>query len=1256
MKKQSYFTGELGQRFSFRKYLGVGLCSVALGTMFLTANNHQVKADTVGDGDASSKVQANSNDSETESEKQASVVKETSPATPATQAKSASTDTGAQTDPKVAQAPVENKNAVAQPSGAQTQSAQAQAQSSQNTAQASQPTAGATNNGASHATNPLFMQAFTLNKRAASVSGQPNAVSAVAMTSGNGETSHTVLKDQKTQAHININYHYAKDSDPKQGDFAVDEANAGKEYKAGEKFDVDVTYDSDFDPTSGKTTISNIRFSPVNTPDDLNVKVVNDSNGSQRVQYRFDFYKGTTDSNGYPVDFYKYGAIVNSTTKAGFKDPESKTNADYLESTNVPTAYFSLSDGPTAVFEHANSAVLQPSTVNVDVLYYKRPYKVVAQYQDGDGAHAPKVGEQQNWGTLYFDSPIAKKLTPPDDRYELIQPDKSNANVSMTDQGAITNDNPNILNADSDSDGKGVITVNLPIELKHKTTTYDHNSTTYPPDFTEKDFDETITRNIITKGNPNGDTTVPQTTHVYRTGTYDLVTKKMTYNDDWTTGQLPDYTAQQVKGYTANPSYVSSVYVNHGDKPADVVITYTKDPVNSVSKGFQLVDADNHDTPVGNQQTVTDVPGTTHNISLPIPPNYKLKDGVTIPPNYTLKDGDSGVLTYEVVHVHKDVSDTDPGAKKDVTRTIVVTDPEGNVTKTPQTAHFTRSADKDMVTGTITYGEWSKDATLPAYDVKQLDNYDSKIDYNDGKGKQAGKKVAELVVNHDSKDSEVNVTYDPIKGSTTITYVDKDNNNTPVKTDTKTGNKGTETPFTPDPPKGYEVVPGTNVPGKVTIGGDSITIPVQKKDVGQDIHYVYTDPKDPDHKKQVVGTDTVTGKPDTKVPYKPADHVPSGYKLQDPKNAPTQVTITDNNTPIEIPVDKIDGGQLVNYTDPDGKVVKHDTIPGDRGTDVPFTPDVPDGWVIVDPNKVPKNIKIDPDNPLNIPIKHGEVQVDKPMNKGDIVPGTKGNKMDQDITDPDLNKQITRTIVMNMPDGNVKDEVQVVTAHRSAIVDQVTGKIIRYTPYTANKGGYDEYVVPEVKGYTPTQKTVPAEKVDPNTAKDEVVVINYKKNPDKNTNGGGNGGSITPSTPVQPVQPNQPSAPTQPTVPSQPTQTSETKQEEDKIIPQEAFRFKGDKAEKVGRGPVVSTGNYTGPAVSGGAGNVVGTPATITAPTVSAAPSQAMSSPAQAAAQPAQANALPQTGSVQNTAVIALGLALMTMSFGAVVMGKKKED
>ena len=60
MEKQSIFNGEIGQRFSLRKYRAIGLTSVALGSFWLglAKTNEDVHADTTNNGADSAKVAA----------------------------------------------------------------------------------------------------------------------------------------------------------------------------------------------------------------------------------------------------------------------------------------------------------------------------------------------------------------------------------------------------------------------------------------------------------------------------------------------------------------------------------------------------------------------------------------------------------------------------------------------------------------------------------------------------------------------------------------------------------------------------------------------------------------------------------------------------------------------------------------------------------------------------------------------------------------------------------------------------------------------------------------------------------------------------------------------------------------------------------------------------------------------------------------------------------------------------------------------
>ena len=63
MKKQSVFNGEIGQRFSLRKYRTIGLTSVALGSFWLglAKTNEHAHADTTDDGANSAKVATENN-------------------------------------------------------------------------------------------------------------------------------------------------------------------------------------------------------------------------------------------------------------------------------------------------------------------------------------------------------------------------------------------------------------------------------------------------------------------------------------------------------------------------------------------------------------------------------------------------------------------------------------------------------------------------------------------------------------------------------------------------------------------------------------------------------------------------------------------------------------------------------------------------------------------------------------------------------------------------------------------------------------------------------------------------------------------------------------------------------------------------------------------------------------------------------------------------------------------------------------------
>ena len=94
-----------------------------------------------------------------------------------------------------------------------------------------------------------------------------------------------------------------------------------------------------------------------------------------------------------------------------------------------------------------------------------------------------------------------------------------------------------------------------------------------------------------------------------------------------------------------------------------------------------------------------------------------------------------------------------------------------------QTVKFTRTADKDQVTGRITYNAWTPaQGKWDAYKAPVIDGYQATPTV-----------IPEQDVTADTKSTSVNIMYTALGGVITINFVDADNNNSVVDTLTYNG-------------------------------------------------------------------------------------------------------------------------------------------------------------------------------------------------------------------------------------------------------------------------------------------------------------------------------------------------------------------------------------------------------------------------------------------------------------------------------------
>ncbi len=422
---------------------------------------------------------------------------------------------------------------------------------------------------------------------------------------------------------------------------------------------------------------------------------------------------------------------------------------------------------------------------------------------------------------------------------------------------------------------------------------------------------------------------------------------------------------------------------------------------------------------------------------------------------------------------------------KTVTRTITYVYEDGtpvlNEDGTPKTvtqeAKFTREAKVNLVTGEVTYGDWT-----PAQDLAEVKSPVVK-------GYLADKaSVAVVNVTGNSEDIKEVVTYKPI-GSWIPNIPGQPTD--PIKypndpTDpTKPGQPTEVVPYVPgytpkdkdgnplkpvdpnDPTKGYEVPSLPTDPSQDT--------PINYVKDTQKAKTTFVDEKG----NPIPGVDAITEEGDSDIPLTKEADVKAKIKELENK-----------------------GYELVSNTYPEGG--KFDK---DKDTDQEFKVTLKERVVPVTPDQ-PKTpgTPVDPNNP-------------------------DGPKYPSGLEEKDLNKTVTRTItyvyedgtpVLN-EDGTPKTVTQEAKFTREAKVNLVTGEVT-YGDWTPAQD-LAEVKSPVVKGYLADKATVPTTKVTADSENTKEVVT-YKPI-----------GSWIPNIPGQPTTPiKYPNDPTDPTKPGQPTE------------------------------------------------------------------------------------------------------------------------
>ena len=533
------------------------------------------------------------------------------------------------------------------------------------------------------------------------------------------------------------------------------------------------------------------------------------------------------------------------------------------------------------------------------------------------------------------------------------------------------------------------------------------------------------------------------------------------------------------------------------------------------SQTINYVDTD------GKVISASSVGGKLKGTKLPFTPEFPAgwvaSDPSSVPTEITLENG---ITTIKIKHGVTNVDHTNPvpdgektvtgsvidGAHENdlnqtITRTIVVTNPDGTKSIEVQTAKIYRDATYDDVTGDVTYGEWST-AKWDAYTPENIPGYTVSESV-----------VPEVEVKNGQQDETVNITYTANEQSGIISY--QDTAGKEIGTTLLSGKTGEAIAVNPEIPAGWQLVPGQGIPKTVTATADripTVIVKVEHKTVVVTPATPATDiptgkvPGDPSKNYSTMEKLTVTPTRTINIKY------PSGEEQSIPQKVtftrtgvfdevtgeikytewllqgtaqwasyqPTTVTnyvpsqkivpaMTVNpetpNETVDITYDKIpepqEGQEIISYQDANGQVIHTQTVTGEEDSDVSFKPEVPTNWQPT--GELPQSVKITSGTtviviePVTVPVQE--------------------------------HRTVTRTIVEHLPSGD-KQTVQTVGLTGTGTKNLVTGEV---TDVKWNRGKFAAFTPATVPGYTTNMRIVP--EIDVTTASgDSTVEINYIPN------------------------------------------------------------------------------------------------------------------------------------------------------------------
>lgn len=183
---------------------------------------------------------------------------------------------------------------------------------------------------------------------------------------------------------------------------------------------------------------------------------------------------------------------------------------------------------------------------------------------------------------------------------------------------------------------------------------------------------------------------------------------------------------------------------------------------------------------------------------------------------------------------------------------------------------------------------------------------------------------------------------------------------------------------------------------------------------------------------------------------------------------------------------------VLSFVDNKDELIKQEKIKLENVRSIDFISLVPLGWELVENHVIDKRlnelIHNSSDVTLEIKHRHRQVSFTKPLAENTK---TVSGKLIMGAHDSDLNKTITRTIMVEDPRTNkVTKHIQSIDLHRDAVVDEVTGEV-DYGEWDSNNWYWPSFKPDTIGGYAAQPAEVPVEKVQ--LTKDKIINVVYKR-------------------------------------------------------------------------------------------------------------------------------------------------------------------